>query len=99
MRRAANRDRNEAEIVEALRRAGATVAQLSAENIPDLLVGYRGLNYLLEVKRPGEYGMTEQCAHFSLTAGQAAWHASWKGLAPVVVRTPGDALAAIGVTT
>ncbi len=52
MRRAANVDRNQPEIVAALRAAGATVEYLHAVGggCPDLLVGYRGANYVLEVK-------------------------------------------------
>lgn len=95
MRRAAKRDANEAAIVTALEAVGATVERLSAKDAPDLLVGYRGVNVLLEVKRPaGKRGGT---SHRDLLPGQAAWHAGWRGAAPVVARTVADALAAIGV--
>jgi hypothetical protein len=52
VRRAAKVDANQREVVAALRGAGATVQLLHAvgEGCPDLLVGYRGGNYLLEVK-------------------------------------------------
>ena len=96
MRRAAKRDMNEAAIVTALERVGATVERLSGANIPDLLVGYRGVNVLMEVKQPaGKQGGT---SHRELLPGQAEWHATWRGAAPVVVRSVADALAAIAVT-
>ena len=44
------RDSNEREIINALEAAGATVCQLSIKGMPDLLVGYYGNNYLMEVK-------------------------------------------------
>lgn len=48
----ANRDRNHPEIVAALRAIGCTVVDLAAVGggVPDLLVGYRGRNLLVEVK-------------------------------------------------
>lgn len=51
-RRAAKRDANEREIIDALERCGAIVRQLSGEEVPDLLVGYRDRTYLLGVKAP-----------------------------------------------
>ena len=45
----AQRDANEKEIVEALRAVGASV--LLIDDV-DLIVGFRGVNYLLEVKMP-----------------------------------------------
>jgi hypothetical protein len=53
-RRNPRRDRNEASIVKALRRAGAQVWYLSGSGIPDLLTEYRGRWLPLEVK--GEAG-------------------------------------------
>lgn len=48
-------DANQAEIVEALRKAGAFVTILSTHpKLLDLLVYYRGRLYWLEIKRPGE---------------------------------------------
>lgn len=73
-RRAAKRDGNEGEIIKALRDAGATVQQLSAEGVPDLLVGYKTNNILMEIKMPGA-GLTEP---------QEKWHQLWRGTAWVV---------------
>lgn len=93
-RRAARRDDNEAAIVEALTAAGASVTPISAKGAPDLLVGYRGKTRLMEVKRAaGPRGGTSRG---ELTADQIAWRAAWQGEPPVIVRTPAEALAAIG---
>jgi hypothetical protein len=97
-RRAAQRDKNEPEIVAALRTAGATVLHLSIRDAPDLLVGYLGNNFLLEVKQPaGPRGGTKH-NHAELSEDQAAWHETWLGRTPVVVRSVAEALAAIGAT-
>lgn len=82
MRRyAARRDSNEREIVDALRRAGCTVDFLSGAYIPDLLVGYAGLNFLVEVKT----------ATGDLRPGQRDWHQRWAGMT-LVVRSPKEAI-------
>ena len=46
------RDINERDIVEALRVVGAAVQRLNEHGVPDLLVSYRGVLHLLEIKRP-----------------------------------------------
>lgn len=45
-------DRNHGEIVDALRKLGATVQSLATigDGCPDLLIGYRGLTILMEIK-------------------------------------------------
>ena len=91
MRRAAKVDRNQSEIVEALIAAGAIVQSLAAvgKGVADLLVGFRGALYLLEVK-DGKKAPSAQ----KLTKDQEEWHARW----PVfVVNSPEAALRAIGV--
>ena len=94
-RRAARRDANEPEIVEALQTAGATVQTLSAKGVPDLLVGFRGETYLFEVKIPlGPLGGAPQHQH--LNKKQDEWHRKWRGGTCVVVRSVDDALRAIG---
>lgn len=106
-RRAARRDPNEPEIVDALRSAGATVVPLSGPGLPDLLVGLAGRTYLLEVKQPlgprggkrgGGASRPGQGGDGVLTEAQVAWWAAWRGAPPVIVRTPAEALAAIGAT-
>ena len=86
------RDANEVRIVWALELAGARCALLHPiqnrdNGIPDLLVGYREINYLLEVKRPGE----------KLKKHQERWHHLWPGLKPVMVRSIREAAEAIGM--
>lgn len=75
-RYAAKVDRNQAEIVAALRAVGATVQPLHTvgAGCPDLLVGFRGRNVLIEVKdwKAGKSGR-------ELNAVQKDWHAGWKG--------------------
>lgn len=76
MRRASKTDRNQAEIVAALRDAGATVQPLHAvgKGCPDLLVGFRGRNMLLEVK-DWKAAKSDRV----LTDPQVEWHGGWKG--------------------
>ena len=91
MRRALSRDANEKAIVAALLKAGATVERL---HVPcDLLVGYRGVNYLIECKLPkGPRGGT---SHSKLTGDQGKFIARWRGQF-AVARCPEDALRIIG---
>ncbi|MBV8760125.1 MAG: hypothetical protein JO257_22730 [Deltaproteobacteria bacterium] len=96
------RDGNEPGIVDALRSVGATVCRLNESGIPDLLVGFRGGMYLLEVKRPlgARGGLPEHREHEGgrgdMTEAQVRWWEAWRGPAPAIVRTPAEALAAIG---
>ena len=92
--RNARRDTNEQDIVDALVAAGASVARIGRDGVPDLLVGYLGETYLLEVKR--EAGPRGGTKGKKLNAKQQAFWKGWKGRAPVLVRTVGDALVAIG---
>jgi hypothetical protein len=86
--RAARADANMKDIVEALRVVGATVRSLHrvGGGVPDLLVGYRSQNYLLECK--AEDGtLTPQQIDFGLT---------WKGRPMSIVHSEEEALKAIG---
>jgi hypothetical protein len=80
-------DANQREIVDALRQAGATVycAHAVGHGFPDLVVGFREQNYLLEVK-------SEQNA---LTDDQLTFFAGWRGQV-TVIRSTTEALRAIG---
>lgn len=92
MRRAAKVDANHAQVVSALRAAGAVVQSLAAigKGTPDLLVAFRGDMFLLEVKDGSLPPSGRQ-----LTPDQVDWHVAW--CAPVhVVLSPEDALRAIG---
>ena len=75
------RDAVEGGIISALRKAGASVEQLAERNAPDLLIGYKGRNILMEVK--SQRGR--------LSKGQAQWHTNWLGQV-AVVRSAEEAL-------
>lgn len=93
MRRAAV-DRNQSEIVLMLRKVGCTVQLLHkvGQGCPDLLVGYRGQNLLLEVK-DGELSPSAR----KLTDRQVEWHRDWRGQVAVVCNVR-EAMAALGIT-
>jgi hypothetical protein len=86
MRYAARVDKNQADIVEALRKAGAYVWIIG---LPvDLLVGYKGHTFLVEVKN----GPRKR-----LTALQADFFESWGGGTLARIDGPDGALRIIGV--
>lgn len=81
VRRAARTDDNHAEVVKALRQIGCSVVSLAAvgAGFPDLAVGYRGRNLLLEVKDG-----SKPPSRRKLTDDEAAFMAAWKGQYAVV---------------
>ena len=87
MRRAAKIDGNQAKVVQYLRGLGMTVQPLSAvgQGVPDLLVGFRGMNFLVEVKDGDQFP-----SHRVLTKMQQEWHAMWSG-SVVVANSAEDA--------
>ena len=87
MRLASRADSNQREIVQALRTCGAAVQHIHREGhgCPDILCGYKGKNYLLEIKMPGA----------SLTKDELEWHSKWDGQV-AVVHSIEEALNAIG---
>lgn len=89
MRRAAKVDGNQRGITNGLRAAGATVQSLAkvGEGAPDLLVGWKGVNTLLELKVPGE----------KLNDNQLEWHRCWQGIV-WVVHTLEEAFQAVGIS-
>jgi Holliday junction resolvase len=89
MRRAAKVDGNHTEIVQALRSVGATVQSLAAVGggVPDLLVGWRGMNLLIEVKDGSRIPSQQR-----LTPEQVKWHEAWGGRPVFVVRTVDETL-------
>lgn len=91
--RAAKVDANQAEIVRALRYWGCTVEVTSmvGGGFPDLVVGFRGVNYLIEIKD----GNKPPSARV-LTTEQERWHRKWLGKA-IVVENVMSALHAVGV--
>ena len=82
MRRAAHIDANQPAIVEALRAAGASVEPKLArvgEGVPDLLVSFRGMWYLLEVKDG-----TKPNSKQALTPDEQEWHGKQQAAVHVV---------------
>ena len=76
MRRAAKVDANQAAMVKALRKMGASVQPLHTigSGCPDILVGWRGENLLIEIK-DGTLSPSRQ----KLTPDEAEFHGTWRG--------------------
>ena len=74
--RAAKIDANQNEIVKALRQIGCGVQSLASvgKGVPDLLVGFRGVNFLIEVKDGSKPKSAQK-----LTPDQIEWHRNWQG--------------------
>lgn len=70
-------DSNQVQIVKELRRLGMEVEHLHSvgKGCPDILVGWKGKNVLLEIKKDEKA---------KLTPDQVLWHRSWKGQVTVV---------------
>lgn len=83
-------DANQQEIMDALRKAGADVYDLSkvGKGIPDLLVCFNGETLLMEVKRD---------AKAKYTPAQLKFIANWKGGPLSRVDSPEAALRTIGL--
>ena len=79
--RAKRVDANQAQIVKALISMGFVVADTSStgNGFPDLVVGYQGVNYLIEVK-DGKKEPSRQ----KLTKDQIKFHREWVGQIAVV---------------
>ena len=92
--RACKVDDNHAAVVNALRKAGATVQSLAGvgKGVPDLLVGIRGKTALFEVKDGAKVPSARQ-----LTGDQLKWHAAWQGGTLAVVDGPEAALRMLAV--
>ncbi len=81
------RDENEAEIIAAYEAVGATVDQNPiGKGRTDLDVGFRGVNYKVEVKMPGG----------KLNNIQEIWHERWRGQKDIVTNVK-EALKVIGI--
>lgn len=86
-------DANQREIVAALVAMGATVQSLATvgDGCPDVLVGWRGRNLLMEIKD----GSKAKSAR-KLTPKQIQWHRYWLGEV-YVVESVGEALAVLKI--
>jgi Holliday junction resolvase len=90
-RRAPRKDDNHREIVNALESIGATVLCINEKDAPDLLVGYRGSDYLLEIKDG-----SKSPSRRKLRPGQERFAQMWRGRPPVKVESIDEAFRAIG---
>lgn len=81
MRRAARVDENQADIIEGLRFVGVSVQPLHTigKGCPDLLCGFRGNNYLLEIKNEAQPPSKRK-----LTDDQIKWKHEWCGTVDIV---------------
>ncbi len=80
-RYAARVDANQADVVADLRKMGVSVQHLHAVGwgCPDILCGWRGRNYLFEIK-DGSKPPSQR----KLTPDQEIWHQKWVGQADVI---------------
>lgn len=94
MRKYGRVDANQGEIVSALEKIGCTVVSLASvgDGCPDLLVGFKGKNYLLEVKDGGKTPSKKK-----LTDDQVKFFAKWRGQVSKV-ESIFEALQEIGIT-
>lgn len=76
MRNRARLDANQNKIVEQLRSIGVTVQSLASigKGCPDLLLGFKGKNYLVELK-DGEKTESKK----RLTPDEKQWIEKWRG--------------------
>jgi Holliday junction resolvase len=81
--RAAKVDANQPDIVGAFRRLGFSVAVTSkmGDGFPDLVVGRRGHNLLIEIKDGSKIPSKRQ-----LTPAQEEFHRAWRGRIRIVER-------------
>jgi hypothetical protein len=88
LRTASRVDANQPDIVQALRGIGASVLHLhQLKNCFDLLVGYRGRTFLVEVKDPSQPLSKRQ-----LTPGEAKFRDEWRGSPYHIVHTIDEAI-------
>ena len=81
-------DANQGRIVQVLEEVGCSVQDLHevGGGCPDILVGFHGVNYLVEIKT----------AEGKVNKKQVIWHAQWKGQPVHLIRSEGAALEMIG---
>ncbi len=86
-------DANQQAIVKELLRLGCSVQSLASVGggAPDLLVGYRGVSYLIELKDGDKPPSARK-----LTPKEADWHAKWKGQV-AIAENINDVVKAIGL--
>jgi hypothetical protein len=81
MRKRARTDSNHAKLIKQCRQIGMTVH--STHNVhdgfPDIVAGYKGVNYLFEIKDPDKPKSARK-----LTDDEIAWHTTWGGSVNVI---------------
>lgn len=94
-RRASRVDVNHREIVDGLRKIGASVQSLATVGfgVPDLLVGFRNETFLIEVKKP-----SKTASERFLNEAQAKWHTQWRGGRVGTVKSILEAFSLIGAS-
>lgn len=77
-------DRNHKEILDYCRSRGASVYSTHAlgKGFPDIVMGYKGINYLLEVKDGAKPPSQRK-----LTLDEEAFHGKWKGMLHIIKST------------
>ena len=81
MRTRARVDDNQKEIVKVFRAMGATVQHLHyvGKGCPDVLVGFRGINELVEIKDGAKPPSQRK-----LTNDEQEWHKAWNGSITII---------------
>jgi hypothetical protein len=88
MRHAARIDANQEQIVAALRAMGATVRIVTQGNgLPDLLVGFRGMTILMEVKDGQKVPSARK-----LTPAEQKFFDEWRGGIVAIVNSVDEAI-------
>jgi len=88
MRHAARIDANQEQIVAALRAMGATVRIVTQGNgLPDLLVGFRGMTILMEVKDGQKVPSARK-----LTPAEQKFFEEWRGGIVAIVNSVDEAI-------
>lgn len=74
-------DDNQNAIVKRLRQCCVSVQSLASvgKGCPDILVGFRGQNWLFEIKNPKQVPSKQR-----LTKDEQSWHDNWRGRVYVV---------------
>lgn len=82
-------DKNHGEIVAILEKLGATVIDLAAvgHGVPDIIIGFRGMNFLAEIKQPKK----------QLSIGQLNLKLWWRGGKIHTLRTERDIINILGI--
>jgi hypothetical protein len=92
----AKKDANQKEIERSLSQVGASCLDMSRlKNCFDLLVGFRGQTYIMEIKNPEYVAKSREPIEY-LSDGEREFMESWRGSAYHIVTTSEEALRIIG---